>query len=257
MEVYQQTAPRGDLFSQVLLHFKQMFDTVVTDSCLSHLFEKLSMIERDDPRERLLEAAGELFADKGFEGATVRDISGRAGTNIAAVNYYFRDKEHLYIEAVKHAACGSDQEPPLPEWGPRTPPAEKLRDFIHMMVDRMLKTNRPRWHTQLIMREMVQPTSACAEWVRDYVRPMSEVLFQILGELLPPGTPRWKVHMTGFSVVGQILYYVQDRPVVTLLVGEENLAQYNADAIAEHVTEFTLAALGQQVASKNGRRKVK
>ena len=112
------------------------------------------MNEHNDTRTRLLDAAGELFADKGFEGATIRDIIGRAGTNIAAVNYYFRDKEHLYIEAVKHAACGSDQEPQLPQWGPRTPPAEKLRDFIHMMVARMLKTNRPAGTR----------SSSCAKW---------------------------------------------------------------------------------------------
>ena len=214
------------------------------------------MIERDDPRERLLEAAGELFADKGFDGATVRDISGRAATNIAAVNYYFRDKEHLYIEAVKHAACGSNQEPPLPEWGPETPPAEKLRDFIHMMVDRMLKTNRPRWHTQLIMREMVQPTSACAEWVREHVRPTSEVLMQVLRELLPPRTPEWKLYMSGFSIVGQIRFYVQNRPIIDMLLGEENQTHFDADAVAEHIAEFSLAALGHKAAPKTGRRKV-
>ena len=215
------------------------------------------MTEHDDPRTRLLDAAGELFADKGFDGATIRDIIGRAGTNIAAVNYYFRDKEHLYIEAVKHAACGSDQEPPLPEWGPKTPPAEKLRNFIHMMVARMLKNNRPRWHTQLIMREMVQPTAACTEWVREHVRPNAEVLMQVLGELLPPGTPLWKVYMIGFSIVGQIRFYVQNRPIVNMLVGPENEAHFDADAVADHIAEFSLAALGQRSRAKKDHPKPK
>jgi AcrR family transcriptional regulator len=210
------------------------------------------MAERDDPQQRLLDAAGAAFAEKGFEGATVRDIIRRARTNIAAVNYYFRDKERLYIEAVKNAACGAVQEPALPQWEPGTPPAEKLRDFIHVLAYRMLESTRPSWHTQLMMRELAQPTSACAEWVRDYVRPMSEVLFHILTELLPPSTPRWKVHMTGFSIVGQILHYAQNRPVVALLVGEENLALYNADAVAEHIAAFSLAALGQR---PSGRRR--
>ena len=65
------------------------------------------MSSPDDPRRRLLETAGQIFAEKGFDGATVREICRRAGVNIAAVNYYFRDKEQLYIEAVKSAACGS------------------------------------------------------------------------------------------------------------------------------------------------------
>jgi AcrR family transcriptional regulator len=234
-----------------------MFDTNAADICLSRLFENLSMTERDDPRQRLLEAAGAAFAEKGFEGATVRDIIRRAGANIAAVNYYFRDKEQLYIEAVKNASCGAVQEPALPQWEPNTPPAEKLRDFIRVMVGRILKSNRPAWHTQLMMRELAQPTSACTEWVRDYVRPMADVLFQVLTELLPPDTPRWKVSMTGFSIVGQILHYAQNRPVVALLVGDENLRHFNPDAVAEHIAAFSLAALGQRPSPKTPRSKLR
>ena len=53
--------------------------------------------------ERLMEAAGWVFAEKGFRNATIRDICKRAGANIAAVNYHFGDKEHLYIEVIKYA----------------------------------------------------------------------------------------------------------------------------------------------------------
>src|SRR6516164_2523355 len=101
----------------------------VPDACLMHLFGRTGMASADEPRQRLLEAAGEIFAAKGFEGATVRDICKRAGANIAAVNYYFRDKERLYIEAVKHAACIEPEEVHL-AWPPNTPAAVKLRDFI-------------------------------------------------------------------------------------------------------------------------------
>ncbi len=47
-----------------------------------------------ETRQRLIEAVGEVFAERGFRAATVRDICQRAQANVAAVNYYFGDKEH-------------------------------------------------------------------------------------------------------------------------------------------------------------------
>jgi AcrR family transcriptional regulator len=205
----------------------------------------------DDPRQRLLEAAGEIFAERGFDGATVRAISKRAGANLAAVNYYFRDKERLYIEAVKHAACGPPDE--APAWPPGTPAAVKLRDFIRQMVRHLFDPNRPAWHARLMMREMAQPTSACAELVRDYIGPRAAVLEGVLRELLPSEAPRWKRIMTAFSIVGQMLFYVSHKPVLTLLAGPDAVKHLDAETVTEHVTEFSLKALGVPAA---GRRRV-
>jgi AcrR family transcriptional regulator len=201
------------------------------------------MLSRDDLQRRLLDAAGQTFAAKGFEGATVREICRLAGLNIAAVNYYFRDKERLYIEAVKHAACGSEGQPRLPEWQSDTPPAVKLRDFIQMLLNRLLDEERPAWHTQLIMRELARPTAACTEWVEQYVRPMVTVLEGILQEVLPQLAP-WQRMMVGFSIVSQCIFYKQNRAVVDLLLSAEGRAEIDAAAVTEHVTRFSLAALG-------------
>ena len=73
--------------------------------------------DADDPRDRLLLAAGQAFAEHGYEAATVRDIFLEAGVNVAAVNYYFGDKRRLYIESVKHAHEQRVRQLPLPEWG--------------------------------------------------------------------------------------------------------------------------------------------
>lgn len=47
--------------------------------------------------ERIREAAKKIFLEKGFDGATSRDIAEAAGMNIALTNYYFRSKEKLFL----------------------------------------------------------------------------------------------------------------------------------------------------------------
>ncbi len=201
------------------------------------------MAVRDETQQRLLDTAGQIFAEKGFEGATVREICQRAGVNIAAVNYYFRDKERLYVEAVKQACREDAERVPLPEWQPGMSAEVRLRDFIRTFVNRMLGNNRPRWHTQLILKEMAHPTAACSEWVQEQIRPLCQVLSGILKELLPE-VPERQVALIAFSIVGQCVYHRVFRPIVTLLVGEEEALTYNAELLAEHITTFSLAALG-------------
>src|SRR5438309_6804835 len=158
----------------------------------------------DATQQRLLEAAEEIFAEKGFKATSIRAICKRAGANIAAVNYYFEDKEKLYIETVKYAHRGCTEGAPFPEWAPDTPPIQKLRDFIRVMVTRMLSPQSPA-SLQLMMREMAQPTAACVEVVRDYIGPIAQKLGGILEELLPGATVRQR-YLIAFSVVGQCLF---------------------------------------------------
>jgi hypothetical protein len=49
--------------------------------------------------------------------------------------------------------------------------------------------------------------------------------------------------MTGFSIIGQCLHYRQGRPVLQLLVGPEVFEQFTPEIIADHIAEFSLAAL--------------
>src|SRR6266404_7338245 len=160
----------------------------------------------DDPRQRLLEAAGQVFAEKGFKAATVKAITDRAGANIAAVNYYFRDKEGLYVEAVKSACCGQSKDFPLPDWPAGTPPAVKLADFIRTEVHHLVDSRSQPWHRQLMMQELARPTPACAELVRDVIRPRAEVIGGILQELLPDAS-RSKRTLIAHSIVGQCVFH--------------------------------------------------
>jgi len=198
-----------------------------------------------DTRTRILNSAGPVFAEKGFRAATVREICQVANVNLASVNYHFGDKQRLYIETVKQAQRKRIEQVPSPEWSPDTPAGYKLRAFTIALITRMIGVEEQSWQTRLMMREILQPTQACEELVRDYFRPQFNILLEILDEILPPATTAARRHQIAFSIVGQCLYYRVADSVVGLLVGEREFGQhYGAAELGEHISQFTLAALG-------------
>jgi AcrR family transcriptional regulator len=201
------------------------------------------MADHDPTCERVLDAAGEIFAEKGFKAAAVRDITDRAGVNVSAVNYYFRSKEQLYVETVRAAYEGIAAAVPLPQLPPDLSPADKLRAFIRGFLTRMLCQDGPAWHKNLLMREVGDPTEACAQIVREFVRPMFDALNGILVALLPPEVPVEKRHLIAASIIGQCLHYHHGRHVLRHLVGEEERALHTVDYLTDHIWEFSLAAI--------------
>jgi AcrR family transcriptional regulator len=199
----------------------------------------------DDTKTRLLNAAGRVFAAKGYEAGTVREICRLAQVNnIAAVNYYFRDKERLYIESVKYAATRRLERIQRPEWPPGTPPAEKLRRHIRAFVGALLESSDEPWQLELMMRELSRPSAACAEFVRDLARPNFEVILGILDEIVPAETPRERRHLLALSIIGQCIYHKVAGSVVSQLVGDREYRRFTPERLAEHIADFSLAALG-------------
>ena len=198
----------------------------------------------EDTKERLLAAAGAVFGEKGFEAATVREICQAAEANLAAVNYYFGDKERLYIESVKRAQRLRVEQVPMPEWPPDAPAAVKLRKFIETMIERIVGEPESSWHVKLMMREVMHPTAACAELVQDYIRPHFELLQQIVQELAPHELNECQRHLMAFSIIGQCIHFRIGRPIISLLVGPDEFATYTPAQLADHITRFSLAALG-------------
>jgi AcrR family transcriptional regulator len=201
----------------------------------------------DTARERIVEAAGEIFAEKGFDAATVRDICHAAGANIAAVNYYFGDKQRLYVETVVQAHRWWVARATLPEWSADTPPETKLADFIATFIRRVRIGPEGTWHTRLVMREMMLPSEACEELVQASIRPQFEILLGILRELLLANTSEEQVHLTAFSIIGQCLYYHIADPVIRNLLSAEEYAGLDVEHLANHIVGFSLPAINQRL----------
>lgn len=197
----------------------------------------------DDTRAKLLEAAGQVFAEVGFQAATVRDICERAGTNVAAVNYHFRDKLSLYLEVFRSSLLHAEHEA-LDEAMRAVESDEQLRRFIHGFLQRLLGEGRPSWWTKLMAREMTQPTAAFEHIVDAAVRPNERRLRAIIAPVLGQPDNDDLVRLCAHSVIAQCLHYRHAMPVLTYLWPEVvAMPPERIYELADHITRFSLAAL--------------
>ncbi len=208
----------------------------------------------ESTRARIVDAAGPIFAEHGFEGATVRDICRSAGVNVASINYYFGDKQHLYLETVKYARRVRAERYPFSEWTSDISPEEKLYDFVSTMLRRLMALQSAPWQVKLLMREVMQPTEACRQLVRDYFKPIFESLLGVIDQLATrPLTADERIKV-GFSIVGQCLHYRYASEVVALIVPGELREQFELERLADHITKFSLDAIrayAEQSAASN------
>ncbi|OPY75546.1 MAG: HTH-type transcriptional repressor NicS [Syntrophorhabdus sp. PtaU1.Bin153] len=195
-------------------------------------------------RQRILEAAGEVFAEAGFRTATVREICKRAGVNIAAVNYHFGDKERLYVAVLKYCKTVAFEKYPADEGvGESDPPEKRLRVFIRAMLWRILDADHASMFPKLVVREYIEPTPALDMWVDEAIRPMFQLLSNIVESLLGKGASEAIVRMCCTSVVSQCLHFAYARPVMKRLFGQESFGKWDIEIIADHIAAFSLHAI--------------
>jgi AcrR family transcriptional regulator len=199
-----------------------------------------------ETRRRLLAAAGEVFAEKGFYAATVRDICRRAGVNIAAVNYYFRSKEELY-----EAVCNYSLDIAVNKYSPTlnlrndATPEERLHTFIRSFLFSMLDQGQPSWHETLVTREMNNPTRAIDSMVKKTIKPRNKLLFSIVSDILGKGTAEELVRHCCLSIIGQCLHYRYAQPVIQRLYPQQKFDASGIETLANHIAQFSLYALQQ------------
>lgn len=200
-------------------------------------------------RERILAAAAEVFGQHGFRAATVRQIARQAEANVAAVNYYFRDKQGLYTAVLEQLLDSGLRQFPS-DGGLMCPasPEQRLEMFVRSFFQRMLgPEGSASVHSRgrLMAKELSDPSPALDHLITRYIRPQKELLADIVAELAGAASHSPQVTMCVLSIIGQCLYYAYARPIIERLAPELFASGKHLDRLASHVTRFSLAGIRQ------------
>jgi AcrR family transcriptional regulator len=195
-------------------------------------------------RERILEVAGPLFAEKGFEGATVRDICEAADANIASVNYHYGGKSKLYMEVVARAIESRTKLIPMDGGLPGdAPPHQRLRAFVHAFLKRRFDRASPPWRGELLAREMRSATEIVRPMVRRNWRRNTQLLIRVVKDLLGRKAKPDDIDLCASSVIGQILFYFRSHDSRSSKSRSVPLNEKALEDLADHITEFSLGGI--------------
>jgi len=205
-------------------------------------------VNEADARERLLDEAERLFAEKGFHAVSVREITKAAGCNLAAVNYHFGNKENLYLEVFRS------------RWLPRAKriqervrrsladekvlsPAGVVRALARGFLEGPLSDEERQRHTQLMTREITEPTGAFEFVAEQVMRPYLKEVAALLKGMLPTQVTDETVLLHILSIFALVLHFNFGRTAVTRITGRNYDPEFR-NQLVEHIVSFAMRGLG-------------
>ena len=202
-------------------------------------------------RERILQAAADVFAERGFRDATHAEIARRSGLNSALMNYHFTDKETLYAKAWEFAERRTAEKYPLDGGVPaEAAPEARLRGRIAAMIRAAAD---PESADQEIWRkELAQPTGLLTEIRQKTVLPLRRGVARIVRELLGEGASDETVRLATMSVIAQCRIPVVTRreSSETALSDPEPFIAADLETRIDHIWRFSLGGISTLIRSR-------
>ena len=198
-------------------------------------------------RDRLIDAAEELFCEHGFEGTSIRDIAATARCNIASVNYYFGGKDKLYTEvwrrhlllmrdtriaSIQKAVSQDDGKPRL---------EDLLRSYANAFVEPLVGESRGGRFIKLMAREMVDRHLPRNMFVKEMIIPVMTALQEALMKTCP-GLEESKARLAILSIVGQLIHTVVAETMLEQTDSPE-LAKFELTEVVNHIVKFSAAGI--------------
>lgn len=205
------------------------------------------MNQRDSTRDRLIAAATKLFAEKGFQGASVRAITRAARANLGAITYHFGSKERLRLEVlVRHVSAIAARvqdvaERPLPA---RTRLAQCVQAIFAQAAEH---PEAPRLFVRWLLHHERVPAELVAQQ-----RALVGAVARVIQDGIASGEfRRVDPVCSAFSVLSQCIWFHLIRGVAAQVTGAGGpfARPEGATIMATHITDVVLRAFAAEHAA--------
>ncbi len=196
-----------------------------------------------ETQRRLIDAAGEIFAERGLDGSTIQDITERAGTSLASVNYHFHGKTGLYQHVIAEAyRVTTDLFRQMQTRQDQTP-QQQMSHYIDAILKLMMDADHSNWQCVLLNREVQHPNQIDQEQIKGLVQVAHGSLGQIITKLIGRPVDDRELMLCTHCVIGLCKYFVDHREFnVSNFPGMPSLYQ-NRMQLVEHITSFCITAI--------------
>ena len=200
-------------------------------------------------KERILNNAESLFAQKGFRGVTVREIINAANCNLSAVNYYFGNKKNLYLEVFRARLIPRSKrmcerfKKFLCRRQPSDSPAAVVEALAQAFLEGPLSDDERQRHYQLMVREMSQPGEAFDLVFEHVMQPLLQDLSRRLRLVITEEIEEERLILNIESILGMIIHFNYFRPAITRFTGHAYDSSFK-ERLIEHIIDFSLYGLG-------------
>jgi TetR/AcrR family transcriptional regulator, regulator of cefoperazone and chloramphenicol sensitivity len=204
----------------------------------------------DGTKAKLMQAAGEVFGEVGFEGATVREICRRAGANVAAVNYHFGDKVGLYTQTIVHALRFAGEAAQASVSGGT--PEDQLRAFVHRYMLGLFGPGNATWLPRLVAVETSRSSPVLKSVVKHVIRPTEARVRTFVSECVGLPSDDEQVRMCAHSIIGQCLHYKHAHGVLSILWPDLWRSPDRLERLTNHIVDFSLGGLREVKRRRHG-----
>jgi len=162
-------------------------------------------------RERILKAAERLFAERGYDGTSIRAIVAKARVNQAAINYHFDGKDGLYHEVLRAAfrAMTEDQLAHAEETKTMSREAA-LQAFIRRQLHPLMGRDEYSRYMRIFNWETVRPTPVFRALISEEAAPFMGLAAEIVGRFMP-GADRRTITVASIWLMGQSSVFLRNR----------------------------------------------